>query len=78
MKHAVYTHLTEDDMDSIDVHDLPEDQAQLLAAFVEFLRQQKQAAGAAPEARTPMPQPFATWHLGVKGRLTREEIYEHR
>lgn len=25
-------------MDSIDVHDLPEDQAQLAAAFVEFLR----------------------------------------
>jgi hypothetical protein len=31
-------------MDSIDVHDLPEEQAQLLAAFVEFLRQQQQEA----------------------------------
>ena len=29
-------------MDSIDVHDLPEEQAQLLAAFVEFLRQHGQ------------------------------------
>jgi hypothetical protein len=26
-------------MESIDVHDLPEEQAQLVAAFVEFLRQ---------------------------------------
>jgi hypothetical protein len=32
-------------MDSIDVHDLPEEQAQLLAAFVEFLRQHGQEAG---------------------------------
>ena len=29
-------------MDSIDVHDLPEEQAQLVAAFVEFLRRQRQ------------------------------------
>jgi hypothetical protein len=34
----------EDDMDSIDVHDLPEEQAQLLAAFVEFLRERQEAA----------------------------------
>ena len=33
-------------MDSIDVHDLPEEQAQLLAAFVEFLRQHGQEAAA--------------------------------
>ena len=32
-------------MDSIDVHDLPEEQAQLVAAFVAFLRQQQGAAG---------------------------------
>lgn len=31
-------------MDSIDVHDLPEEQAQLLAAFVAFLRRQQQEA----------------------------------
>lgn len=32
-------------MDSIDVHDLPEEQAQLIAAFVEFLRRQRQEQG---------------------------------
>ena len=31
-------------MDHIDVHDLPEEQAQLLAAFVAFLRRQRQEA----------------------------------
>jgi hypothetical protein len=30
-------------MDHIDVHDLPEEDARLLATFVEFLRRQKQA-----------------------------------
>lgn len=30
-------------MEQIDVHDLPEEQAQLVAAFVEFLRGWKQA-----------------------------------
>ena len=29
-------------MESIDVHDLPEDQAQIVAAFVEFLRQRQE------------------------------------
>ena len=33
-------------MDSIDVHDLPEEQAQLVAAFVEFLRRQGQGIAA--------------------------------
>jgi hypothetical protein len=51
MKHAVSTHLTEDDMDSIDVHDLPEEQAELLAAFVAFLRQRQREAGQEAEAQ---------------------------
>ena len=37
-------------MDSIDVHDLPEEQAHLLAAFVEFLRQRRRAAERQAEA----------------------------
>jgi hypothetical protein len=46
MKQAPYQQPVEDAMDSIDVHDLPEEQAQLLAAFVAFLRQQQQEAAA--------------------------------
>ena len=67
-------------MDHIDVHDLPEEEARLIATFVEFLRRrtqtatQQQAHGA--EAPTPLVQ-FAMWPLGVKGTLSREEIYDY-
>lgn len=37
-------------MDSIDVHDLPEEQAQLLAAFAEFLRRRTTAAAQEADA----------------------------
>jgi hypothetical protein len=78
MNQAVYKRHGGEAMDSIDVHDLPEEQAQLLAAFAEFLRQsRKHATVQAPEARTTMTPPFATWPLGVKGQLTREDLYEH-
>ncbi len=67
-------------MDHNDVHDLSEDEARVLAAFVEFLRRRKQEA-AQQEARqvetTPLQSPFAVWPLGVKGTLSREEIYDH-
>jgi hypothetical protein len=36
-------------MESIDVRDLPEEQAQLVSAFVEFLRQKRGTAPAVPE-----------------------------
>jgi hypothetical protein len=67
------------DMENIDVRDLPEDQAQLVAAFVEFLKQRKQqrAQGEQPPANVPTESPFASWPLGAKGTLSREEIYEH-
>lgn len=76
-------------MDSIDVHDLPEEEARLVAAFVEFLRRrQRQQAQRGeqpeviqtPEARPEQPRaesPFAVWPLGVKGTLSREEIYDY-
>jgi hypothetical protein len=78
MKNVAQKLYKEEDMDSIDVHDLPEEQAELLAAFVAFLRQRRQRAEvSAPEALIRTAEPFATWPLGVKGRLTREDIYEH-
>lgn len=67
-------------MEHIDVHDLSEDEARVLAAFVEFLRRRKQEA-AQQEVRqaeaTPLQSPFAVWPLGVKGTLSREEIYDY-
>jgi len=66
-------------MESIDVHDLPEDEAEIVAAFVEFLKQRKQqrAQRAQPATHVPAESPFASWPLGAEGTLSREEIYEH-
>jgi hypothetical protein len=72
-------HQKEKNMEQIDVHGLPEDEMQLIAAFVEFLRarrqEYRQPTVAAPAEREPV---FAAWPLGVKGTLlSRDEIYEH-
>jgi hypothetical protein len=72
----------EGEMESIDVHDLPEDDAQLIAAFVEFLRLRHIQRGGEPATEIPVEakqdEPvFASWPLGVKGTLSREEIYDY-
>jgi hypothetical protein len=64
---AVY-HQEAEDMEQIDVHDLPEEQAQLLQEFVEFLKQRMREHGQAEEhpptfVETPV---FAAWPLGSK------------
>jgi hypothetical protein len=70
-------------MESIDVHDLPEGDAQLIAQLVELLRRhvhgsEAEVEGAdVPEATAEGESPFAVWNLGVKGPLSREEIYDH-
>jgi hypothetical protein len=74
-------------VENIDVHDLPEEEAQMVAAFVEFLRRRRsqQAAGeqephevrGTRPGQTPAETTCAAWPLGVKGTLTREEIYGH-
>jgi hypothetical protein len=69
-----------DGMESIDVHDLPEEDAQLIVQLVELLRRRAHApeVDAEAPAETPGEEPrFAVWHLGVKGTLSREEIYDH-
>jgi hypothetical protein len=82
MKRTIHHHvkkLAGGDMESIDVHDLPDDEAEIVAAFVEFLKQRRQrhVQRAQPLAKTPTESPFASWPLGVKGTLSREDIYEH-
>jgi len=70
-------------MESIDVHDLPEGEAQLIAQLVELLRHRRH--GAEPEVKrvdeledtVGGEPPFAIWPLGVKGTLSREDIYDH-
>lgn len=59
-------------MNTIDVHDLPEPMAKAVAETVEHLRHQvnkrREAAGV---------EELPVWPLGVKGTLSRQEIYEH-
>jgi hypothetical protein len=67
-------------MDHIDVHDLPEEEARLIASFVEFLRRRQQTTAqreVQQAAETTPPVHFAVWPLGAKGTLSREEIYDH-
>jgi hypothetical protein len=70
-------------MESIDVHDLPEGDAQLIAQLVELLRRRVHVSKAevegaeVPEETAEGESPFAVWNLGVKGTLSREEIYDH-
>ena len=61
--------------DTIDLHDLPEDEVKLVKEFVEFLKRRtkmrKEKIGEKEEIT------FAAWPLGVKGKLTRREIYDY-
>ncbi len=59
-------------MQTIDVHDLPEQMARAIADTVDNLKTQIQKRHNGRQ----IPQPI-TWPLGVKGRLSREEIYDH-
>ena len=60
-------------MNQVDVHDLPEEQAQMVQAFVDFLRSQmKKQTGETQQVATP----FSVWNLGTKSNLSRTEIYE--
>jgi hypothetical protein len=61
--------------EAIDVHDLPEEEMKLLQKFIEFLREKAKGRGKATAEREEII--FATWPLGVKGKLTREEIYDY-
>lgn len=61
--------------DTIDLHDLPEEEMRFVKEFVEFLKRRvkmrKEKTGEKEEIT------FAIWPLGVKGKLTRREIYDY-
>ena len=62
--------------DRIDVHDLPEQEVRLIREFVEFLREKEQGKKRRKE-RSKQRISFAAWPLGIKGKLTRREIYDY-
>lgn len=60
---------------TIDIQDLPAEEAKLVREFIEFLREKARMRGEATERKGEIT--FATWPLGVKGKLTRREIYDY-
>jgi hypothetical protein len=64
--------------DTINVRDLHEEDVQLLERWVERLRARARRAGQRSDEPEKQEEPaFAVWPLGVKGPLTREEIYDY-
>lgn len=63
-------------MKSVPVEDLPEDMAELVARFAEYLRLNKKLIESrSKEGKKKLPK-FRVVDLGVKEPLTRKEIYE--
>ena len=60
---------------TIDLRDLPEEETKLVQEFVEFLK--KKAKAREKKDHKSEETIFATWPLGVKGKLTRREIYDY-
>ena len=61
--------------ETIDLCDLPEEEIKLVQEFVEFLR--KKAEAREKKEKKGEEIVFATWPLGVKGKVTRREIYDY-
>lgn len=59
--------------DSIDVRGLDEQDVSLIETLVKRLREKKRKK---KEAKGKEETTLASWPLGVKGKLTRKEIYE--
>ena len=58
--------------DTIDVRGMADEDIRLLRKFAQFLREK--SGKEQPEAENVK---FGSWPLGVKGKLTREEIYDY-
>lgn len=59
--------------DVIDVRDLPEDEVMFLKKLVDFLKEKATREKAGEEEEIQL----AAWPLGVKGKITRREIYDY-
>ena len=57
----------------IDVQGLRDEHVKLIEEFVRFLKLHARETGTTPDGDIT----FAEWPLGVKGKLTREEIYDY-
>lgn len=63
-------------MDMLDVRGLPDDQIEFVQQLIEFMRQQHQEPLMQPQDETETIH-LRSWSLGVKGEMSREEIYDY-
>jgi hypothetical protein len=59
--------------ESIDVHDLPEEEVKFIKKLVELLGEKAQLKKAKTGDEEII---FGVWPLGIKGKLSRREIYD--
>lgn len=59
----------------IDVHDLPKEQVKIVQEFVNFLRSKIKKETIRAQGGETIA--FKSWPLGVKGKLTRREMYDY-
>lgn len=59
----------------IDVRDLPEEKVKFVQNLVQFFRETAKVDNDTHEEGGETT--FSAWPLGVKGKLTREEIYDY-
>jgi len=57
----------------INIGDLSEEEVTLIGAFIDFLKARKEGKEVKKEREDIT---FASWHLDVRGKLRREEIYD--
>ena len=63
-------------MDMLDVRGLSNDQIEFLQQLIEFMRQRHQKRLTQPEDETETIH-LRSWSLGVKGNISRDEIYDY-
>jgi len=61
----------------ITLGNLPDEEVRLLEDFVEFLTARTARKEKGKKEKESEDIAFASWHLEVKGKLRREEIYEY-
>ena len=60
----------------LDVRGLPDDQIEIIQQLIKFMRQKHQKSFTQPEDETESIH-LRSWSLGVKGEMSREEIYDY-
>ncbi len=62
-------------INQIDVHDLPQEEVKFIQKIVELVRERINKKQTKVEVKEEVL--FNSWPLGVKGKLTRREIYDY-